>query len=198
MIRSVVSQIPRISSAAAGTASHGSRAFSVAGNLGSSHQQQQQRPVNRRLEVDFQELSLMLCLQDVTLIDVRQPAELVSQEQIPGSLHIPLGNLREAFQLSSEEWQQKYGVPKPAKHNKAIIFYARGPIASSAAVETAHKLGYTKSRHYYGGWEDYCLKNNLPVTKPRNSDAVETAKTLEDPLQPHYNYHYYNPDLHYL
>ncbi|KAF2364358.1 Rhodanese-like domain [Trinorchestia longiramus] len=200
MIRAVVSQIPRISSAAAGTARHGGRHFSTASYLRSSHFQEQQKPrvVNRRLEVDYQELSLMLCLQDVTLIDVRQPAELLSQEQIPGSLHIPLGNLRGAFQLSDEEWQQKYGVPKPQKGNKSIIFYARGPIASSAAVETAHKLGYTKSRHYSGGWEDYCQKNNLPLTKPRNPATDTTKAVVEDPLQQHYNYHYYNPDLHYL
>ena len=44
---------------------------------------------NRRLEVDLDELTAMQFLEGVTLIDVRQPAELSSQEQIPGSLHIP-------------------------------------------------------------------------------------------------------------
>ena len=47
------------------------------------------RPLNPRLEVDLRELSVMQCLEDLTLIDVRQPAELHSQEQIPGSLNIP-------------------------------------------------------------------------------------------------------------
>ena len=56
-------------------------------------QQQQQQPVrtlNRRLEVDLEELRVLQCLENqLTLIDVRQPAELTKQEQIPGSLNIP-------------------------------------------------------------------------------------------------------------
>lgn len=194
MVRSVASQIPRVTSAAAGSAvRHGSRPLSAWSKV------EQARPLNRRLEVDLQELTLLQSLDRVTLIDVRQPTELLSQDQIPDSLHIPLGNLRGAFQLSPEEWQQKFGTPKPAKASLGIIFYARGPIASSAAVEIAHKLGYRKSRHYVGGWEDYCAQNKRSITKAR-SDATSTAPavTQDDPLQQHYNYHYYNPDLHYM
>ena len=55
-----------------------------------------------------------------------------------------MGNLRDAFQMSEEEWRSRFSASKPTKKDKGIIFYARGPIASSAAVEIAHKMGYKK------------------------------------------------------
>uniref|UniRef100_A0A2P2HVJ2 Thiosulfate sulfurtransferase/rhodanese-like domain-containing protein 3 n=1 Tax=Hirondellea gigas TaxID=1518452 RepID=A0A2P2HVJ2_9CRUS len=204
MLRSFASQVPRVSSvAASSTTAAGNqclRNLSTANQKYAQCQQQQQRPLNRRLEVDLHELTMMQCLEDLTLIDVRQPAELQFQEQIPGSVHIPLGNLRDAFQLSEADWQQKFNTAKPNKINKGIIFYARGPIASSAAVEIAHKLGYKKSRHYVGGWEDYCIQNNIPFLKV-NGDSTAPGLSSEDDdstIKQHYNYHYYNPDLHYL
>lgn len=183
MFRTFASQVPKVTSAASCSAS---RQLSLES---SAHQ----RKGNRKLEVNLQELTTMQYLDGVTLIDVRQPAELYSQEQIPGSLHIPLGNLRDAFQLDDCAWQSKFNSDKPSKNGQNIIFYARGPIASSAAVEIAHKLGYKKSRHYAGGWEDYCVRNNLPLTKGKMASSG-----VEDPIQHHYNYHYYNPDLHYM
>jgi len=57
---------------------------------------------------------------------------------------LSVGNLREAFKLSESEWLSRFNVNKPCKGDKSLVFYARGPIASSAAVEIAHKMGYKK------------------------------------------------------
>jgi len=149
----------------------------------------QPRRVNRRLEVDLDELQVMQCLEDVTLIDVRQPAELSSQDQIPGSVNIPLGHIKEAFHLSPSEWQARFSFAKPVKTDKAIVFYARGPNASSAAVEIAHTLGYTKARHYPGGWEEYCRQQNLSLFKP---EQREQESNLPAPF-----YNFYDPQLYY-
>lgn len=185
MLRSFAAQAPKI-------AAWGSRNASTNGtdhNNNNSIADGNKR-LKRRLEVDFDELMVMQCLEDVTLIDVRQPAELNSQEQIPGSLNIPLGNLKEVFQLSPSEWQHRFNREKPSKSDKAVVFYARGSIASGAALEIAHRMGYKKSRHYSGGWEDYCEKNNLPVVKPKHPEIF-------DPLQQQFNYHYFDPELHF-
>ena len=45
--------------------------------------------VNRRTELDYEELSTLLIMEDVSLIDVRNPSELQYYGEIPGSVNIP-------------------------------------------------------------------------------------------------------------
>jgi len=141
------------------------------------HVLQQQRRINKRTELDFEELMALKVAGDIALIDVRHPQELEKHDSIPGAVNIPLCHLKVALALTDEEWSREFGgLEKPCKGDRNLVFYARGPNASSAAVEIAHRLGFKRSRHYTGGWEDYCRRTGTPLTKAQ-----------QDALQHHYN-----------
>lgn len=103
------------------------------------------------------------------MIDVREYHELENYGGIPGSLNIPLCKIKVALQLSEEDWIREYNMEKPHLQDRNLVFYARGPNASSAAVEIAHRLGFKRSRHYIGGWEDYCKKTGQPLKKAQDN-----------------------------
>ncbi|RXG71458.1 Thiosulfate sulfurtransferase/rhodanese-like domain-containing protein 3 [Armadillidium vulgare] len=155
-----------------------------------------------RTELDYEELSDLLTFsEDVALIDVRNPQELHTYGSIPGAINIPLGEVKAAFQLSENEFRRTFYVEKPSKTAKNLVFFARGPNASSAALEIAHRLGYKDgganlrncsdadmgisfktillyipnwvSRQYSGGWEDYCNKTGLPLKKEKSEFSEE-------------------------
>ncbi|XP_063588116.1 thiosulfate sulfurtransferase/rhodanese-like domain-containing protein 3 isoform X3 [Penaeus indicus] len=127
------------------------------------------RRLNRRTELDFEELMALQMAGDIALIDVRNPQELEKHDAIPGAVNIPLCHLKLALQLSDEEWAREFQVEKPTKCDRNLVFYARGPNASSAAVEIAHRLGFKMSRHYIGGWEEYSKKTGQPLTKSQDA-----------------------------
>lgn len=52
--------------------------------------------------------------------------------------------IKVALQLSEDEWEREFRMEKPDKSDRNLIFYARGPNASSAAVEIAHRLGFKR------------------------------------------------------
>ncbi|XP_042239736.1 uncharacterized protein LOC121877872 isoform X3 [Homarus americanus] len=126
------------------------------------------RRINRRTELDFEELRALQVAGDIALIDVREPQELEKHGEIPGSLNIPLCKIKVALQLSEDEWEREFCIEKPDKGDRNLVFYARGPNASSAAVEIAHRLGFKRSRHYIGGWEDYCKQTGQPLKKSQD------------------------------
>ncbi|KAK8728156.1 hypothetical protein OTU49_009141, partial [Cherax quadricarinatus] len=76
-----------------------------------------------------------------------------------------VGKIKDALQLSKDEWEKEFHRQKPDIGYRNLVFYARGPNASSAAVEIAHRLGFKRSRHYIGGWEDYCRQTGRPLKK---------------------------------
>uniref|UniRef100_A0A0P4WDC4 Rhodanese domain-containing protein n=1 Tax=Scylla olivacea TaxID=85551 RepID=A0A0P4WDC4_SCYOL len=130
------------------------------------------RKINRRTELDFEELRALQVAGDIALIDVRDSTERENYGGIPGSLNIPLCKIKVALQLSEEDWIREFDMEKPDLQDRNLVFYARGPNASSAAVEIAHRLGYKRSRHYTGGWEDYCQKTGLPLKKSQDKGFV--------------------------
>ncbi|XP_066985196.1 uncharacterized protein [Macrobrachium rosenbergii] len=121
--------------------------------------------INRRTELDFEELRALQVAGAISLIDVRHPTEIENSGEIPGAINIPLCKVKVALQLSEEEWAREFCMEKPCKLDRNLVFYARGPNASSAAVEIAHRLGFKKSRHYIGGWEEYCRMTGQPIKK---------------------------------
>ncbi|KAG0724856.1 Thiosulfate sulfurtransferase/rhodanese-like domain-containing protein 3 [Chionoecetes opilio] len=129
------------------------------------------RRINRRTELDFHELRTLQGAGDIALIDVRCSQELENYGDIPGSLKIPLCQIKTALQLSEEDWIRLYNTDKPELQDRNLVFYARGPNASSAAVEIAHRLGFKRSRHYTGGWEDYCRNTGQPLKKTQDENG---------------------------
>lgn len=105
---------------------------------------------------------------EILLIDVREPWELLEKGSIPNNLNIPrkysllrqclemttfhvetpknfipVGELTDAFNLSENDFQQRYGRPKPPKSTE-IIFYCQIGMRSGKATVIAMDVGYTK------------------------------------------------------
>lgn len=58
-------------------------------------------------------------------------------------LHFAVDDLPNALNLSEEQFEKKYGKPKPTKSTK-IIFYCQIGIRSAKATVDAADLGYAK------------------------------------------------------
>ncbi|XP_022098751.1 thiosulfate sulfurtransferase/rhodanese-like domain-containing protein 3 [Acanthaster planci] len=99
---------------------------------------------------------------DIQLIDVREPAELAEFGQITNSVNIPLGDLADALKLPEDKFQDKYQCSKPKSRDDNIVFHCRSGKRSQTAVNIAKEIGYSKARHFPGGWLQWAEKNNLP------------------------------------
>ena len=70
--------------------------------------------------VDFEQVQELLKAGTV-LIDVRNPGELSETGKIPGSVNIPLPVLKDAFNLDSALFEDKYGFTLPEKEAQMIL-----------------------------------------------------------------------------
>ncbi|XP_069699783.1 rhodanese domain-containing protein CG4456-like isoform X1 [Periplaneta americana] len=92
---------------------------------------------------------------EIILIDVREPSEIKETGKLPGSVHIPLGDVKNALEsLSPEEFLKMYGIEKP-KLDANLVFSCRSGKRSRSAMETAMSIGFLNSRHYDGGFLDW-------------------------------------------
>ena len=85
-----------------------------------------------------------------TLIDVREPAELLEDGGIPTSHHIPLGQLPAALRLAPHVFEQEYGFQLPVHDDEALIFYCRSGVRSQQAAEFAVSEGFHNVGNYRG------------------------------------------------
>jgi len=77
---------------------------------------------------------------DYILIDVREKDELV-HGMIPTAHHLPLGEVEAAFDLSDNEFKEKYKFDKPSKTDN-LIFHCRSGGRSDMATKYAKSKGY--------------------------------------------------------
>ena len=75
--------------------------------------------------VDYEQLTALLKDGSIVLVDVRNDSELKEDGKIPGSQNIALPELSAAFQLSPEEFKQKYGFDQPSKENENLVLTCR-------------------------------------------------------------------------
>ncbi|XP_065178658.1 rhodanese domain-containing protein CG4456-like [Sycon ciliatum] len=107
-------------------------------------------------DVSHSDLKQMLSAGNIFLIDVRERHELQETGKIDDrAVHIPLGTVPDAFNLSPRQFEQRYGVSKPDENDTNVIFHCRAGIRSRQALRDAHACGYTQARHYLGGWLEW-------------------------------------------
>ena len=87
------------------------------------------------------------------IVDVREPAEFEAGA-IPRAVNIPLMSSPEAFILSEEEFEDRFGFEKPPK-DQDVVFYCKAGVRSAAAAEIAEGQGYTKVMEYPGSWNEW-------------------------------------------
>lgn len=104
--------------------------------------------------VSYEQLKNMLSTHNIQLFDVRNPDEFFAG-QIPGSVNIPLGQLEESLKLSPEHFKLLYDVKAPQKDDDNIVFHCQKGNRSSKALDLAHHLGFTRARHFKGGYSEW-------------------------------------------
>ncbi|XP_035227670.1 rhodanese domain-containing protein CG4456-like [Stegodyphus dumicola] len=115
-------------------------------------------------DIKFENLKGKLLNGDITLVDVREPAELKDDGRIPKSLNIPLGQVEEAFKLPPSEFLSKYGVSKPNPESSDLVVSCRSGKRATSAFEKLKLLGYKNALVYTGSFQDW-VKNGGPVEK---------------------------------
>uniref|UniRef100_H2YKH0 Rhodanese domain-containing protein n=1 Tax=Ciona savignyi TaxID=51511 RepID=H2YKH0_CIOSA len=90
---------------------------------------------------------------DFYVVDVRGHKEITEDGKLSAKrwVNIPYDELESALTLSEIDFKKKYGSEKPDKATN-IVFHCKGGGRSTIALNTAHKLGYHKSKHFPAGW----------------------------------------------
>lgn len=104
--------------------------------------------------VTYSQLKTMLSDRDIQLFDVRNPDEFQAG-RIPEAVNIPLDTLEESLKLPPERFQQRFDVKAPGKDDNNIVFHCRSGNRSSTALDIARQLGFSRARHYKGGYTDW-------------------------------------------
>ena len=81
--------------------------------------------------------------QGTTIIDVREPAELL-EGRVTSAVNLPLtAILSGAFNLDADSFRERFGYEKPPKEHEVIIYCKKGK-RSSIACDSAKRAGYSK------------------------------------------------------
>ncbi|GAA6225314.1 thiosulfate sulfurtransferase/rhodanese-like domain-containing protein 1 [Lates japonicus] len=109
-------------------------------------------------EISYEDLKALLGKsQNLFLVDVRNKDE-VDKGRIPGSIHIPVNTVGDAFSLEPEEFKDKYGVTKPPLDAPELVFHCQMGRRGQMATNKAHELGYMNARNYTGGYKEWSEK----------------------------------------
>ncbi|KAJ5808043.1 hypothetical protein N7474_009312 [Penicillium riverlandense] len=94
----------------------------------------------------------------IILIDVREPAELTGTGIIPSAVAIPLASQPDALFLTPDEFETRFGFPKPgSEQDGEMVFYCKAGVRARAAAQLAVQAGYDPARIgvYEGSWLDW-------------------------------------------
>lgn len=90
---------------------------------------------------------------NTVIIDVREPSEF-AEGYIPGAINIPVKSQPEALLLPEDEFEDRFGFPKP-ELEAHTVFYCRAGVRSAAAAKIAESAGYKDVGDYAGSWLDW-------------------------------------------
>ncbi|KAG0649230.1 Rhodanese [Hyphodiscus hymeniophilus] len=91
---------------------------------------------------------------DRILIDTREPGELQTTGNIPGSVNIPVTSAPDAFFITAEEFEDRFGFERPGKEQE-VVFYCKSGVRSRAAAALARQAGWLSVGEYPGSWLDW-------------------------------------------
>ncbi|KAH8889780.1 Rhodanese-like protein [Thozetella sp. PMI_491] len=93
----------------------------------------------------------------VIIVDAREPGELQQTGRIPGAINIPITSAPDSFHIKDEDFEDRFGYPRPAK-DAEVVFYCKAGVRSRAAAGLARDAGWTKVGEYPGSWVDWFEK----------------------------------------
>ncbi|KAK0735869.1 Rhodanese-like domain-containing protein [Apiosordaria backusii] len=100
---------------------------------------------------------------NITIIDSREPGELQQTGHIPHAINIPVTTSPDSFFIPEEEFEDRFGFPRPSK-DQELIFYCKAGVRSRAAAQLAKQAGWEKVGEYPGSWLDWFEKGG-PVER---------------------------------
>lgn len=93
------------------------------------------------------------------LIDVREPGELQSTGRIPGAQNLPISSAADGFFLPADEFEERFGFPKPDAATDEVIFYCKAGVRGRAAATLAQQAGFAnKVGEFPGSWLEWAEK----------------------------------------
>lgn len=94
------------------------------------------------------------------LIDVRGVGEVQSSGIIPTAINIPLNVVTDGtfFKMSADDFQERYGLPKPDPATNRLVFYCMSGMRAQGAKAAAVAAGYTNVDVYPGSWSEWSSK----------------------------------------
>ncbi|XP_047362692.1 rhodanese domain-containing protein CG4456-like [Vespa velutina] len=110
--------------------------------------------------VDYNDILQAQKDENVLIIDVREPSEIDETGKLPGSIHIPMGDVTSTLtNLSEEDFVKKFNRSKPHNDTK-IILSCRSGKRSGMVQEELQKMGYESVYNYMGGWLNWESNQN--------------------------------------
>lgn len=110
---------------------------------------------NKFLTVDYNDILQAQQDNSLLIIDVREQSEINETGKLPGSIHIPMGDVSNTLtSLSEDNFKQKFNKSKPLKNTK-IILSCRSGKRSGMVQEELQNMGYKNVYNYMGGWLDW-------------------------------------------
>ncbi|XP_076648501.1 rhodanese domain-containing protein CG4456 [Halictus rubicundus] len=109
----------------------------------------------KQLNLDYKDILKAQKDDNVLIIDVREQNEIDETGKLPGSIHIPMGDVTNALlNLTEKDFKSRFNKEKPSKSTK-IILSCRSGKRSAMVQEDIQKLGYQNAYNYVGGWLDW-------------------------------------------
>ncbi|KAM9839705.1 thiosulfate:glutathione sulfurtransferase [Aulostomus maculatus] len=105
-------------------------------------------------EVTYSQLKVLLSEHDVQLFDVRTSEEYQAGH-IEDAVNIPVNILEESLKMHPDQFEEKFDVRLPGRDDQNIVFYCKSGNRSLTAVNTARQLGFSRARHYKGGYSEW-------------------------------------------
>ncbi|XP_015127510.1 uncharacterized protein LOC107048701 isoform X1 [Diachasma alloeum] len=100
-------------------------------------------PVLEPYHVNYEDLLDAQKDNSVLIIDVREQKEIDETGKLPGSIHIPTGNVSKVLEtLPDDEFQKQSDKPKPKDINKIILSCRTGIITLATTILTLLNLNY--------------------------------------------------------
>ncbi|XP_063612729.1 rhodanese domain-containing protein CG4456-like [Penaeus indicus] len=117
----------------------------------------------------YEEVVAGLDTDALVLIDVRDPQELRETGKLPKSHNVPLPEFEAAFQLSPEEFSEKYGFAKPNPQDENVVLSCLSGCRIVTAWEAIQPFGYCRVRLYYGSFMDW-ESRHAPLIKENKEE----------------------------
>ena len=84
--------------------------------------------------------------------------------RIPGALNAPIKSSPDFPFVPAEEFEDRFGFPRPGNEDE-VIFYCKSGVRSGAAARLAQQAGFGgKISEYRGSWNDWEAQGG-PVEK---------------------------------